>query len=258
MKIIAFMCPKGGVGKTMASTSVGYLLGEEIKEKVLFIDGDQQGDASKRFKAYEPNGIGMSELLEEHMVCGGKYHLQDIIKKTPYENIDIVTANGNLMLTNIRISRNEQDNQINRFKMAMKEAEETYDYVVCDCGLLLDMTVLNIIVAADLLIAPVIYGGDEIEALERIREQLTELQEFNIDLKLKVLMTMRQNNKRNDELENWLKVQSGFEVFKTSIRRSVIAGDSTLAVEPLPKFSKRCNATKDYREVTAEIIKDLF
>ena len=79
MKIIAVMSPKGGIGKTTTSDSIAYMLGEEQGKRVLVLDGDPQGDTSKTFGVYEPDGIGMSELLEKHECVGGTYKTGDLI-----------------------------------------------------------------------------------------------------------------------------------------------------------------------------------
>ena len=70
MRIIAVMSPKGGIGKTTTSDAIAYMLGEEQEKRVLILDGDPQGDTSKTFEAYEPEGTGMSELLERHVSVG--------------------------------------------------------------------------------------------------------------------------------------------------------------------------------------------
>ena len=75
MKIIAVMSPKGGIGKTTTADSIAYILGEEHGKRVLVLDGDPQGDTSKTFGAYEPEGIGLSELLERHVNVGGSMKL---------------------------------------------------------------------------------------------------------------------------------------------------------------------------------------
>ena len=75
MRIIAVMSPKGGIGKTTTSDAIAYMLGEEQEKRVLVLDGDPQGDTSKTFEAYEPEGTGMSELLERHVSVGGSYRI---------------------------------------------------------------------------------------------------------------------------------------------------------------------------------------
>ena len=54
------------------------------------------------------------------------------------------------------------------------------------------MVVINIILASDLIIAPVKVGGFEIGALQNLDEQIEDLKDINPDLRIKVLMTMRQ------------------------------------------------------------------
>lgn len=257
MKVIAVMSPKGGIGKTTTADSIAYMLGEEQGRRVLLIDGDPQGDTSKTFGVYEPDGIGMSELLEKHQCVGGTFRTNDLIQATEYSHINIIPANGYLMKTDMNLLLKKEDNQVTRMKEALQEVSEAYDYCICDCGRLLDMVVINILLAAELVIAPVKVGGYESEALQNLEEQVGELQDINPDLRIKGLMTMRQKNKTSLEVEEWLKSESGFDMFVTPIRRSIVVEKSTIAMLPLPKFSKRGIVAQDYRCVVHEIIKEL-
>lgn len=257
MKIIAVMSPKGGIGKTTTADSIAYILGQEFERKVLLIEGDAQADTSKTFKAYEPDGTGMSELLEHHVSTGGTYHTGDLIRPTEYDNIDIIPGNGYLMQTDINLLMKKEENQITRLRDALKEVRDVYDYCICDCGRLLDMVVINILIAAGLVIAPVKVGGFEIDALNNLQEQVSDLREINPDLNVKVLMTMRQKNKTSLDVEQWLHEEYGWDIFITPVRRSIAAEKSTMAHKPLPEFSKRCIVTQDYRNVTRELIKEM-
>ena len=236
MKIIAVMSPKGGIGKTTTSDSIAYMLGEEQGKRVLVLDGDPQGDTSKTFGVYEPD---------------------DLIRPTDYSHIDIIPANGYLMKTDMNLLLKSEDNQVTRLREALEEVSGAYDYCVCDCGRLLDMVVINILIAAELIIAPVKVGGYEIEALQNLEEQIEDLRDINPDLRIKALMTMRQKNKTSLEVEEWLKAESGFDMFVTPIRRSIIAEKSTTAMIPLPKFSKRGIVSQDYRCVVHELLKEM-
>lgn len=254
--IIAVMNPKGGIGKTITSSSLSYILGEEHEKKILNIEGDQQGNISKLFGRYEPEGIGMSELLERHINVGGEYTTNDLIKATPYSHIDIIPGNGYLMQTNMNLLRYREENQIDRFKNAIKEVQEIYDYIICDCGLTMDLTVTNILVAADLIIAPVKLGGFEMDALNNLIEQLDEIKRLSLNpnLKIKVLITMTQKNQTTRDVVNWLR--TNHNAFECSIRRSVVVEKSTYEFIPLPKFSKNSVASKDYRSVVEEMLKE--
>ena len=226
MKTIAVMSPKGGIGKTTTSDSIAYILGEEQGKKVLVIEGDQQGDTSETFGCYEPEGIGMSELIENHVNVGGRFKTTDLIRATEFSHIDIIPANGYLMQTDMNLLMKSEDEQIHRLRNALQEVNEVYDYCICDCGRLFDMVVINILVAADAVIVPVKVGGYEVKALQSISEQIGDI---NPDIKVKAILTMRQKNKTSLEFEDWLKRASGYDVFVTPVRRSVIGDDRNAA-----------------------------
>lgn len=257
MKIIAVMSPKGGIGKTTTSDSIAYMLGQEQGKRVLVIDGDPQGDTSKTFGRYEPEGIGMSEMLEHHKCVGGRYRTAELIQPTEYENIDIIPANGYLMQTDMNLLLKQEENQVTRLRDALKEAADAYDYCICDCGRLLDMVVINILLAADIVIAPVKVGGYEVEAIGNLQEQIEDLKELNPKLRIKVLMTMRQKNKTSLDFDKWLHEEYGWDVFTTPIRRSIVAEKATMRMIPLPKFSKNGIVSKDYRCVANELIEEM-
>lgn len=254
MEIIAVMSPKGGIGKTTTADSVAYILGEGHGKRVLVIDGDPQGDTSKTFGVYEPEGIGMSELLERHVSVGGDYRTSELIKATRYGNIDIIPANGYLIRTDMELMLKQEENQVTRLRDALTEVSGKYDYCICDCGRLLDMVVINILLSASLVIAPVKVGGYENEALYNLGEQVEDLRGINPGLRIKAVMTMRQKNKTSLEAEEWLRSSSGFDMFAVAIRRSVVAEKASMAMKPLPEFSKNGTASQDYKKMVEELM----
>ena len=257
MRIIAVMSPKGGIGKTTTSDSIAYMLGEEQGKRVLVLDGDPQGDTSKTFGVFEPDGIGMSELLEKHECVGGTYKTGDLIRPTEYSHVDIIPANGYLMKTDMNLLLKSEDNQVTRLREALEEVADAYDYCICDCGRLLDMVVINILLAAELVIAPVKVGGYENEAIHNLQEQVDDLREINPELRIKGLVTMRQKNKTSLDFEEWMKTSSGFDMFVTPIRRSIVAEKASMRMAILPQFSKNCIVSQDYRNVVHELLKEL-
>ena len=128
-----------------------------------------------------------------------------------------------------------------------------YDYVICDCGLLLDVTVLNVVKASDLLIIPVKAGGYGIDAVENMIEQTKGIHEGQ---QVKVLMTMKTGNITNKDTAQWLRDTYKDKMFKTEIRRSVVAEKAETAKRPLPEMSRGSNAAKDYNNVIREIMTD--
>lgn len=185
MKVIAIMTPKGGTGKTTTSNALTYILGQEMGAKLLLIDADPQGDSSKIFGVEDEQGL--TNLLENHITVGGRYSTRNVIQHTRYSNIDIVPAGGYLMGTAIALSNLSGTEQIFRFKNALEEVSEDYDYCICDCGRLLDMVILNILVVADMVVTPVKAGGFEVSAIENLNMQLAEIRIFNRNVEVKIL-----------------------------------------------------------------------
>ena len=90
------------------------------------LDGDPQGDTSKTFGVFEPDGIGMSELLEKHECVGGTYKTGDLIRPTEYSHVDIIPANGYLMKTDMNLLLKSEDNQVTRLREALEEVADAW------------------------------------------------------------------------------------------------------------------------------------
>lgn len=262
MERIAVLNLKGGIGKTTTAVSLAVILAAEYKQNVLLIDCDMQGNASKVLGRYRPEGSGTHTIMQrltdpEYCIFSTEYPVAD-----PFcENgrLDIIPANMYLMQANAAIMQDAENEQLHILDNAIKRLEENsaYNVVIFDCALGLDMTVLNAVIASDLVIAPVPFGGYEIDGLQQLQEQLDDLKSIKPGLRMKALFTMKQGNKANKEFEQWLHENSGYDVYKTAIRRSVMAQKATLEEMPLPVFSKRGTATQDYKAVAAELMADL-
>lgn len=280
MERVAVLNLKGGIGKTTTAVSLAVILAAEHEQRVLLIDCDMQGNASKVLGRYRPEGAGTHTIMQrqtepEYCIFETQYPQPEAFGG----RLDVIPANMYLMQANAEIMQDAENEQLHILDTAIKRLEKIgkeyrpfrpadkptppqyttppYDVVIFDCALGLDMTVLNAVIASDLVIAPVPFGGYEIDGLQQLQEQLDDLKAIKPGLKMKALFTMKQGNKANKEFEQWLHENSGYDVFETAIRRSVTAQKATLEEKPLPIFSKRGAATQDYKAVTAELMKEL-
>ena len=168
MQVISIISTKGGVGKTTLTANLaGYL--SSINKKILMIDADPQPSLSSYFKIIKPANFGLTEVL---------------FNPSTINHCISQTNHGDLIYSN------DPDNQLQawlvgkgdgrfRLKLAIQALNKKYDYVFIDTqgarGNLQDASVL----AANLLISPILPESATVRELERgTLSMLSELQSY--------------------------------------------------------------------------------
>lgn len=111
MRVISVLNLKGGVAKTFTAANVAYELYRR-GYRVLLIDNDKQGNLSKAYSRYDAENIApVTKLL-----AGDWCNVDELIQHTDYEGIDIVTANMSLFGATWNLTKEDSENQIERYK----------------------------------------------------------------------------------------------------------------------------------------------
>lgn len=251
MQTISIISLKGGVAKTTTAVNMAYILAAAHKKKVLVIDNDKQGNASKTFKRYdtEDKNTIARVMLERNI------DISEVIKKTDYEGIDIITANMELLEANLRTVVDTGRQQQTRFKKALASVEG-YDFCIIDNAPDINMSIINALVTSNDIIVPVFMDQYSFDGLNILLEQVDQIKEdFNEDLQLAgCLVTQYQNNDVNNQGIQFLEAL-GAKVFKQRIRRTEKkVNESTIAKIPLVEYSVRCGAAQDYKKFVLEYL----
>lgn len=252
MKTISIINLKGGVAKTISAANFAHILAVIHNKRVLLVDNDKQGNASKMFGLHSYEKPSVAELMTTRGV-----KIEEIIARTQYENLDVIPANMTLLKANLEVMLDTTRPQQTRFKTALKSIEEEYDYCIIDNAPDINISTINALVASDDVLIPIKIDKFAFDGLAELKEQIENTKEdLNPDLCLKgCFVTSYQRNDVNEQGEEWLKNQKEYPVFDTHIRRTEKVDESTFATMPIIEYSRRCGAARDYLTLVEEYLK---
>lgn len=255
MKTISIANLKGGVGKTITTINLSYLLASEFGMRVLVVDNDQQGNTSQFFGRYDYEHPGMSEVMLRK--CDDA---NDVIQKTNNPNLDIIASNLSLAMAERQVQSEAGGcPQQVRLREVLKKVDAWYDYCIIDNAPSLGMCVINALVASDFLIVPAKIDRFTFDGIESLLEQAKQMREyFNPYLRLLgTLVTCYRRNDSNESGEEYLKQAKQYKVFDHHIRYTEKVDESTFSSEPIMVHSKYCGAAKDYRGWAQEVLEKI-
>lgn len=261
MKTISILNLKGGVAKTFTAANMAYELYRR-GYKVLLLDNDKQGNLSKAYDRYDAESVAPITRL----LSGDWIHPDEIIQQTDYEGIDIVTANMSLFGATWNLTKEENENQTERYKRLIDAAvlghgwavidylpiEQAYDYCIIDNPPDIGLNVLNALAITDEVIVPVKLDNYALEGLDIVAEQIEDVKAFNPAIKLAgVLITSYQNTDGESAGVEWLKEQGVYNILGI-IRYSKKVAESSFVQKAIYEYSPCCGAAQGYKKfVTA-------
>lgn len=255
MRVISIISLKGGVAKTTTSVNMAYILCR-MGRRVLLIDNDKQGNASKTFGLYDPD----DKDTVARIMLDRDLDVREIIKATPYSEaekgtLDIITANMDLLEANLRTIVDTGRQQQTRFKKSLAAVNDNYDFCIIDNAPDINMSIINALVVSDDLIIPIMIDQYSFDGLEILTEQIEQTREdFNPALTFQGCLVTQY--RRADVQEQGAEVlDSGYPIFKSRIRRTENkVNESTFAGKPVVEYSVRCGASQDYKKFVNEYL----
>lgn len=251
MKVLAIINLKGGVAKTISSVSMAYILHKVFNYRVLIVDNDKQGNASKLLNMHSYDKKGMSDIMTDRRV-----NTAAIIQHTEYEGLDIITANMTLIMANMEVLLDQQRPQQTRLKQALNQVADQYDFCIIDNAPDINSSVINALVAANDVMVPITIDDFALDGLAELAEQIENTKEdLNPGLNFRGCFITQYDNSNEAEQQGAEYLQTlNYPVFKTRIRRTPKMKPSTFARQPITVFSPRCAAALDYRKLVEEYL----
>lgn len=252
MKTLAFINLKGGTGKTVSAANVAHILAAVHHKKVLLVDADKQGSASRYFQVYGEHD-GTAALLADGLDTES---VERTIYRTGYNGLDIITSGMELYAAD-RALYDREDTDTARVLLGVLDwVRNDYDYCVIDNGPSVDTVALNVLTAADDVLIPIRPDEFSFSGLLDLVEQVDAVREsVNPGLTMRgAFFTHWQRREPFEAARRSLEDSGICPVFQTAINYNPKVPESTLEEKPLCVFAPRSWAAIQYKKLTAEYL----
>jgi len=254
MQIISVINQKGGVGKTTTVINLAAGLARQEK-KILVIDLDPQGNAT--------TGLGLSNLESSsetiYGVLNGTKTISEVIKKTDYKNLDIVSSNVDLSGLEAETAGDSERAFILKSKLTpyLNDSRGSYDYILIDCPPSLSLITVMALVSSHSLVVPLQTEFFALEGLTQLMKTIERIKvSLNPELKIRgILLTMYdKRNKLSAQVEKEARDYFKDKVYQTIIPRNVRLSEAPSHGMPVLIYDKYCLGSKSYFSFTDEFI----
>src|SRR6202522_2604596 len=255
MRLYATYTIKGGVGKTTTAVNLAFLAAESGLRTVLW-DLDPQGAASFMFRV-KPKVKGGGKAIIK-----GKRPLDDAIKGTDFDNLDLIPADFTYRNMDLLLDANSGGGgggggdtpggkPARKLSKLLAPLADEYDAVFLDCPPSVSLVSENVLQAADVILVPLIPTTLSVRTLEQLAGFVAEFNGHQPEL-LAFFSMVDRRKKLHREITEKLSVE------RTEVARTVIPALSvieTMSVEraPVAVFAPNTAATRAYRGLWAEL-----
>ncbi len=253
-KIISVINQKGGVGKT--TTVINLAAGLSLQgKKVLVIDLDPQGNAT--------TGLGLSNLENSdktiYSVLNGTRKISEVIQKTQFENLNLITSNVDLSGLEIETAGDSKRAFIlkNHLMAYLNDSGASYSHILIDCPPSLSLLTIMALVASNSLVVPLQAEFFALEGLTQLMKTIERIKNnLNQNLNIRgILLTMYdKRNKLSGEVENEARGYFKEKVYQTVVPRNVRLSEAPSHGVPVLIYDKTCPGSKSYFRFTEEFL----
>ena len=253
-RIYAIANQKGGVGKTTTAINLATGLAA-VGRGVLVIDLDPQGNAT--------TGLGLSNSDNSndtiYEVLNGTKSILEVIKKTQFENLDLISSNVDLSGLEVETAGDSKRAFILKDQLMayLNDSRPNYAYILIDCPPSLSLLTVMALVTSSSLVVPLQTEFFALEGLTQLMKTIERIKvNLNPNLKIRgILLTMYdKRNKLSSQVEKEARDYFSNQVYSTVIPRNVRLSEAPSHGVPVLIYDKTCPGSKSYFSFTDEFI----
>lgn len=250
MKIISISSFKGGTAKTSTSLHIGSALALFHKKKVLLIDFDAQANLT--------TGLGFDPDEQDSMapVLQGEKPIQEVILNTCISNMDIIPADTWLERVEVSGSLAADRYSHERLKEVLRDLP--YDVVLIDTPPSLCWLTESSLIASNYSLVCATPEFYSVKGLQRLSLFINNISERHGTKVLGVSLSFwNPRGKSNDAFLKVIEQTFPGKLLQAKVRRDIAVSEATIYGKPIFETAPSARASRDYMDLTSEILKRL-
>ncbi|MEG0292666.1 MAG: ParA family protein, partial [Anaerovoracaceae bacterium] len=246
-KVITILNIKGGVGKTTSSVNIATGLANKGYQ-VCLIDNDIQASATDLCKLVGTEDDKIHYIDEMYLFKEEPGYFQ-----TETENLYILPSRLELATAEREILLGHEA-QFNRLQKVVKKIKSVFDYIIIDCGPILNQLTVNALYCCDEVLIPLKIDKGAEKGFYITLKYIQEICEsYDLDLPYRVLFTAVNRNNIDKNKITELREKANGHVIQSTIRNQArpitAAGYSQSMV-----IDGSSNVGKDYECLVEELL----
>jgi chromosome partitioning protein len=241
VRTVAVFNIKGGVGKTTTAVNLAHLSARSGRRTLLW-DLDAQAAATYVLRV-RPRVKGGGDSLVR-----ARRPLASAVKGTDFENLDLLPADFTYRHMDLMLDAAKKPSR--RLGRLLRPLADEYDDVILDCPPSMSLLSENVLLAADLVLVPLIPTTLSVRTMDQLTDFVTELGRKRPSMLGFFSMVDRRKRLHREILEKLPTERADLAV--TSIPALSVVEQMTVRREPVTFFAPRSAVTRSYRQLWAE------
>ena len=194
-----------------------------------------------------------------YSVLNGEKKIADVIKKTDFENLEVITSNVDLSGLEVETAGDNRRAFILKDQLTayLNDSRAKYTHILIDCPPSLSLLTIMALVASNSLVVPL---QTEFFALEGVTQLIKTIERIKSNLNPElvirgILLTMYdKRNKLSSQVEKEARDYFKEQVYETIVPRNVRLSEAPSHGIPVLIYDKTCPGSKSYFSFTEEFL----